>query len=372
MLCQSCGLVQLTHNLPSSAHFHDDYTYLSGASSTWVAHCRDYADAVIARFGLLENDFVVEVGSNDGTLLQALRARGIRVLGIEPSGNVAEIARLAGVPTETMFFGPDVVEDIRQRHGSPKLLIGNNVLAHVPDPNAFLAAASSLVAPDGALCFEFPHCVKILEDRYFDTIYHEHYTYLAVGPLLRWAERNAMEIGDAILQPTHGGSVRLMIGRAGARWHSEAGRTRAEAVLATEADIVEASRWHELGDELAEWRRDFLQELRNYREQGLKVMGYAAASKATVLANYVGLDETMVAMCGDASTLKQGRIIPGTGIPIVSPAQLAAAKPDVVVVFAWNIFPEVVAQLSATLDPGVILLRPLPQIAARVLTGKAI
>jgi SAM-dependent methyltransferase len=369
VLCDECGLPQLAHNLDASEHFHDDYTYLSGASSNWVAHCRSYAERLTSVHGISENDFVVEAGSNDGTLLKALSARGVRVLGIEPSGNVADIARRNGADTLTAFLDADTATRIRSEYGAPRALVGNNVLAHVPDTHGFLCAARDLVADEGFLCFEFPHFTNILQRRYFDTIYHEHYVYLGVGPLLRWANENAMELYDVERQPTHGGSLRVFLRR-------RVGPPRAppasvKSILDDERLLAGPGPWRDLGLWLAGWRRDFRAMIDGFREEGRSIAGYAAASKATVICNFLGLTNGDIAYCCDASPLKQGRIIPGTGIPIVAPDVMKNNPPDIVLVFAWNIFDEITGIVAGLIRGPVTIVRPLPEIEVQVHASRA-
>ena len=369
VLCGQCGLPQLAHNLDASEHFHDEYTYMSGASSNWVEHCRRYAECLTCAHGISRNDFIVEAGSNDGTLLKALSARGVRALGVEPSGNVAEMARKDGAETLTAFLDAGTARRIRSEYGVPRALVGNNVLAHVPDTHGFLSAARDLIADDGFLCFEFPHFTHILERRYFDTIYHEHYVYLGVGPLLHWANENAMELYDIELQPTHGGSLRVflrrMIGPATAM------PTSVQSILDDERLLSGPAPWRDLGLWLANWRRDFRDMIDGFRNEDRLIAGYAAASKATVICNFVGLTNSDVAYCCDASPLKQGRIIPGTGIPIVSPDRMKDNPPDVVLVFAWNILDEITSIVTEMIHGPVTIVRPLPEIELRVQSSRA-
>ena len=366
VVCTACGLPQLEHNLAADEHFHDEYTYLSGASSTWVEHCCQYAEALIDGFDLGPHDLVVEAGSNDGTLLKFFAARGIRVLGVEPSGNVAEIARKNGLETLTAFFNGETARSIVETHGRPKLFIGNNVLAHVPDTDGFLQAARDLLADDGALCFEFPHFPRILTHRYFDTIYHEHYCYLGVGPLTAWAEKHGMMIADAQPQSTHGGSLRVFLEKAG-RAPTDEAKERIARCLEEEARLSGVGPWRELEQWLRDWRSRFRGTVSDLRRRGKTIAAYAAASKATVLSNYLGLTAEDVAWCCDASPLKQGRLIPGANIPIVVPSMLRDDPPDAVIAFAWNIFDEIADVVEANVIRETMLIRPLPEIEIRAI-----
>ncbi len=369
VVCTACGLPQLAHDLAAEEHFHDDYTYLSGASSTWVDHCRRYADELVRQFGLGSDDLVVEAGSNDGTLLKFFAAQGVRVLGVEPSGNVAAIARKNGVPTLTAFFNEETARKVVETHGRPRLFIGNNVLAHVPDTDGFLRAARDMIAEDGALCFEFPHFTRILTHRYFDTIYHEHYCYLGVGPLANWARTHGMAVADAQPQPTHGGSLRLFMEKQG-RPPDAAAKARIDRCLAEEALLPGVEPWGDLERWLGDWRSRFRGTVSELKRTGKTVAAYAAASKATVLSNYLGLTAEDVAWCCDASPLKQGRLIPGVNIPIVAPAALRDDPPDAVIAFAWNIFDEIADVVAANVVRETLLIRPVPEIEIRAVGGE--
>lgn len=361
VICQSCGLPQLAHDLAASEHFHDAYTYISGASSTWVRHCERYAEDIVRGHGLEAGDLVVEAGSNDGTLLAALAARGVRALGVEPSGNVADIARRKGLETLTAFFNAETAREIVARYGRPKVLIGNNVLAHAPDTNGFLAAGRDLIADDGALCFEFPHFTGILTERYFDTIYHEHYCYLGVGPLQRWAAANGMIAADAVMQSTHGGSLRVFLTKPG-RMPTREAALRIGSALAKETALSGTAPWRALAAWRSDWRGRILATIAELSRDGGRVAGYAAASKASVLSNYLALTGADVAYCCDASPIKQGRFIPGSAIPIAPPSMLKTSPPDAIIVFAWNIFDELVDVLRGLVVKPTRLIRPLPDI----------
>jgi SAM-dependent methyltransferase len=360
VLCNTCGLPQLAHNLDASEHFHDDYTYLSGASSIWAEHCRRYAEQLTDAYGVRSGDFVVEAGSNDGTLLKAVKARGVRVLGVEPSGNVAVMARNEGVDTLTTFLDAESGRRVKSEYGSAKAVIGNNVLAHVPDTHSFLLAARDLLGEDGFLCFEFPHFTNILKRRYFDTIYHEHYCYLGVGPLLHWASGNDMEIYNVEPQPTHGGSLRVFMRRKSSR--ATTMPASVSSILDDERSLSGPIPWRDLDRWLVSWRRDVSCLLEGFRREGRLVAGYAAPSKATVACNFLGLTKDDVSYCCDASPLKQGRTIPGTGIPIVAPDRMRQNPPDIVLVFAWNIFDEISDIVSRLIDGPVSIVRLLPEI----------
>ena len=357
-LCQTCGLVQLAHHLDAEEHFHDDYTYLSGASKTWVEHCASYAADISTKYGVEEGGLIVEIGSNDGTLLKALQTKNHRVLGVEPSKNVADIANKNGAPTISAFFNQETASRIKAEQGAARFVIGNNVLAHVPDTNGFLLAARDLIADDGILCFEFPHFINIIEKMYFDTIYHEHYAYLGVGALNYWARHNGMTIVDVEEQTTHGGTLRVLL-KCG---DTTAAQDRIDAMIEREAVYQANSAWRDLAQRLEDWRNRFRQTIEDRRASGKRIAGYAAASKASVLLNYLGISCDEIDYCCDASPLKQGRFIPGANIPIVSPERLKTDPPDVVIIFAWNIFEELRAIVSDYIVAPVEVINPFPDI----------
>lgn len=367
VLCDACGLAQLAHDLDADEHFHEDYAYISGASSTWLAHCREYARGLIERHGVSARDYVVEAGSNDGTLLKAFRDEGVQGIGIEPSANVARLSDEAGIPTINAFFDAQTSAAVRRGHGPPKAVIGNNVLAHTPFTHEFLIAGRDLIAADGFLCFEFPHVTKILTDRYFDTIYHEHYAYLGVGPLMHWAAANGMEVYAVEPQTTHGGSLRVFLR------HATGAPTPADVLALAEQEkaLSTPEGWEELDRWLRDWKLRFRAMIARLQSEGRSIAGYAAASKATVISNYLGLTRRDVAYCCDASPFKQGRTIPGTGIPILEPEAMRRDPPDVVIAFAWNIFDEI-ARVVADLTGGrADLIRPLPDVELVPATERA-
>lgn len=356
--CQSCRYVQLTHDLPADAHFHDDYAYVSSASSTWLDHCEDYARDIAEKYGVAKGGLTVEVGSNDGALLKALKGQGFDVLGIEPSGNVAKIANDKGLRTMNAFFGAESAEKARTEYGPAACVIGNNVLAHVPDTDGFLKAGKALIAEDGFLCFEFPHVLHVIDRMFVDTIYHEHYGYLGVRPLHEWARRNGMVVAAVDPQKTHGGSLRVIL-----RHASQAKEAHDLSVWLQKEELVESdAAWHELSDRLSRWRKELRSLIDEHKRAGRKVAGYAAASKATVLSNFVGLSGDDLAYCCDASPFKQGRFIPGAAIEIRPPEAMRDDAPDVALVFAWNIFDELTRIIGTLIDYPIDVIRPLPEL----------
>jgi SAM-dependent methyltransferase len=367
VLCSECGLAQLQHHLDPSEHFHDDYVYRSGMSTTWISHCQDYARDLMEDYAVAVGDNVVEIGSNDGTLLMAFKERGAKVHGVDPSSNVAAFATSAGIETTVAFFNQESADALRARLGCVKAVIGNNVLAHVPNIAEVLRAGKSLIAEDGFLCFEFPHFVNIIERRYFDTIYHEHYSYLGVSSLQQWAARNGMVVFDVQRQDVHGGSLRVFLRRGGREGLPDHVATLIEA----EQAFLRPEPWHALQQWISNWRQQFLELLQERKRAGRRVVGYPAASKTTVALNYLGAGPDLIAYCCDASPLKQGRFIPGVGVPILSPEELMVTKADTIIVFAWNIYDEIIGSLRKIVDYPVEVIQTLPELRVRSLSRRS-
>ncbi|MEI9902220.1 MAG: class I SAM-dependent methyltransferase [Hyphomicrobium sp.] len=364
VLCSDCGLAQLQHHLDPSEHFHDDYVYRSGMSTTWISHCEDYARELTNGYGVTADDTIIEIGSNDGTLLKAFKERGARVHGVDPSANVAAFATNAGVETTVAFFNSETADALRARYGRVKAIIGNNVLAHVPDIANVLQAGNSLISDDGFLCFEFPHFVNIIERRYFDTIYHEHYSYLGVSSLQQWAARNGMVVFDVQRQNVHGGSLRVFLRRGSMAKLPD----HVAALIEAEQFYLRPEPWQQLEQWISDWRRQFVELLQARKRAGRRVVGYPAASKTTVALNFLGAGTDLIAYCCDASPLKQGRFIPGVGVPILPPQELQTTKADTIIVFAWNIYDEIVGSLSKLVDYPVEIIQTLPELRIRTLS----
>jgi len=343
MVCTACWLAQTTETVPADAIFDHDYAYLSSYSASWVAHAEAYAEAMIARHGLTREDLVAEVASNDGYLLQHFVARGIPVLGIEPAGHAAEIAEAKGVPTRVAFFGRATAEALADQGRKADLIAANNVLAHVPDIRDFVAGFPVLLAPEGVVTFEFPHLLNLLAQTQFDTIYHEHYSYLSLLFVERLLTDAGLRIFDVEELPTHGGSLRVHACHLAAGHRETAGPAKARidegaAGLATEAPYrAFAAR---IGA-VVQGFRDFLAEA---RAGGKTVAGYGAAAKGNTFLNVAGIGPDDIAFVVDRNPEKQGRLLPGSHIPVRAPEALRAARPDYVVILPWNLAAEIAGQ----------------------------
>lgn len=357
-VCQECFLVQLPEFEPPEKIF-TDYAYFSSVSDSWLRHCRDYADAMRRRLALGPDALVIEVASNDGYLLQYFRDAGVRVLGIEPADNVAKAAVDAGIPTIVRFFGTKAADDLVAEGCQADLLIGNNVLAHVPDINDFVEGLQRTLKPEGVLTLEFPHLARLMEQRQFDTIYHEHFSYLSFTVVTRLLADHGLTVFDVEELPTHGGSLRVFAAR------TEAGKAAQPAVkklFEREAEEGFSRLDHYLGfdAEVAEVKRELLGFLIEARRSGLSVVGYGAAAKGNTLLNYCGIRADLLEYVADRSPHKQGKFLPGTHLPIVSPDCLRETRPAYVLILPWNLREEIMEQLAFIREWGGRFVVPIP------------
>jgi hypothetical protein len=359
-LCEACLLVQLPAYV-SGEHIFSDYAYFSSYSDSWVAHAKRYAQTMIGRLGLTADSLVTEVASNDGYLLQHFQADGIPVLGVEPAANVAEAARVRGIRTEVQFLGADTGREIAARYGRADLVAGNNVFAHVPDIKGFAAGLRALVKDEGTVTLEFPHLLRLIERRQYDTIYHEHFSYLSLLTSSRALETAGLRVVDVDELDTHGGSLRVY-----ARPEDSAGEptARVKAVLAAEeAEGLHTVLGHEgFAPAVLKIKSDLLGFLLTAAEEGRSVAGYGAPGKGNTLLNHCGIRSDLLAYTVDRSPVKQGKFLPGTHIPIYAPERLAETKPDYILVLPWNLREEITRQLSYVGSWGGKLVFPIPNL----------
>jgi hypothetical protein len=360
LLCDACLLVQLPAYV-SGEHIFSEYAYFSSYSDSWVAHAKRYADAMIGRLGLTSDSLVTEVASNDGYLLQHFVAADIPVLGVEPAGNVAEAARARGIRTEVQFLGPDTGAEIAARYGRADLVAGNNVFAHVPDIKGFAAGLRALVKDTGLVTLEFPHLLRLIERRQYDTIYHEHFSYLSLLTSSRALATAGLRVVDVEELDTHGGSLRVY-----ARPQESAGEptTRVKAVLAEEESAgLHTVAGHEgFAGAVLKIKSDLLQFLLQAAKDGRSVAGYGAPGKGNTLLNHCGVRSDLLAYTVDRSPVKQGMFLPGTHIPIYAPERLAQTRPDYVLVLPWNLRDEISQQLDYVRSWGGRLVFPIPNL----------
>ena len=341
-VCERCYLVQLDV-FASPDELFRDYRYFSSYSTTWLAHAEAYA-AEMTRRGIGPGSRVVEVASNDGYLLRNFVARGVAVLGIEPASNVAAVAREAGVPTLDEFFGTALARRVRAEFGAAQLIVANNVLAHVPDLNDFVGGFAALLAPDGIVTIEFPHLLRTIAGMQFDTVYHEHFSYLSLLALEPLFARHGLEIVEVAELATHGGSLRVFVAPRGAR----AVDPSVAAILATEraAGLERLATYAAFGAGVARIKDDFVAFLQSAKREGRRVAGYGAAAKATTLLNYAGVRADLLPYVADKSPHKQGNYVPGVRVPIVAPDRIRTDRPDFVVIFPWNVEDEIRSELA--------------------------
>ena len=359
-LCTACLLVQLPAYVPGEEIF-SDYAYFSSYSDSWVAHAQRYAHAMIDRLRLGPDSLVTEVASNDGYLLQHFVAAGVPVLGVEPAGNVADVARGRGIRTEVQFLGAATGAALADAYGRADLVVGNNVYAHVPDLRGFTAGLAALVKPDGLVTLEFPHLLRLIERRQYDTIYHEHYQYLSLRTATRALATAGLTVVDVDELATHGGSLQVY-----ARPEPAAGEPAPavksvwEAERAAGLHTVDGHRG--FAGAVHTIKADLLGFLLGARAEGATVVGYGAPGKGNTLLNHCGIRTDLLRYTVDRSPHKQGRFLPGTHIPIHPPERIDADRPDYVLVLPWNLRTELTAQLGYVRDWGGRLVLPIPEL----------
>lgn len=356
-VCESCWLVQLPSFHRSDELFTPDYAYFSSVSPGWLDHARRYVSAMIDRFALTAQDWVVEVASNDGYLLQFVEKAGIRCTGIEPTASTAAASRALGIETLERFFGVELARELVAERGHASLTTANNVLAHVPDINDFVEGFAILLAPDGVSTFEFPHVVNLIDQCQFDTIYHEHYSYLSLTAVQSIFAEKGLRVFDVERVPTHGGSLRIFVCHDSAARHNQ--QSAVADLLAAEASagITGWEYYATLSDRALRVKLDLLEFLVAQKKAGKVVAAYGAAAKGNTLLNYAGVDADLVDFVCDAAPSKQGKYMPGSHIPILSPAELYERKPDLVLILPWNLRDEIMRQHSAIADWGGALRR---------------
>ena len=359
-ICSQCLLVQLPAYIAAEDIF-SHYAYFSSFSDSWVAHAGRYVDTAVERLGLGPDSFVVEVASNDGYLLQHVVARGIRALGIEPAANVAEAAIAKGVPTEVLFLGEKSGADVATEHGPADLVAANNVFAHVPDIVDFAKGLRSLVADDGRVTIEIPHLLRLIEGREYDTIYHEHYSYLSLLTTQRVLATAGLTVVDVEELPTHGGSLRTW--SAPSEGAPDPSPAVAEVLAAEAAAGLDTLEGHAgFAADVAAVRNDLVEFLVARAREGALVAGYGAPGKGNTLLNHAGIRCDLIAFTVDRNPFKHGKYLPGTHIPIFDVDEIAARRPDYVVILPWNLRAEISAQLAYVRDWGGRLVVPLPQL----------
>jgi hypothetical protein len=358
LACEDCHLVQLEAFVTPEETF-TDYAYFSAYSSSWVEHARRYVAMIRERLDLGSKDLVVELASNDGYLLQHFVGSGIPILGIDPAANVAQAAKERGVPTLVAFFGRETATRLVEEGRRASLVIGNNVLAQVPDLNDFVEGVAILMRAEGAGTFEFPHLLCLLDGLQYDTIYHEHFSYFSLGTIVRIFRTHGLEVFDVEELPTHGGSLRVYA------QHAEGPRLVEPSVgeildRESASGISSPVRYAAFAESVEESKRALLDLLIQLRRAGNRVVGYGAPGKANTLLNYCGIRTDLLEYTVDRNPFKHGLYTPGTHIPIYPPERICETRPDIVVVLPWNLFDEIAAELAYVRDWGGKLVVPIP------------
>jgi SAM-dependent methyltransferase len=346
----------------SPAHIFTEYAYFSSYSTSWVAHAKAYCAMIRSRLGLRPNSLVVELGSNDGYLLQHFLALGQRVLGIEPAANVAEAAAAKGVPTRVAFFGTEVAGEVAAEHGRADLIVANNVLAQVPQLNDFVAGMACLLAPDGVITIEVPHLGRLIAENQFDTIYHEHFSYFSLVTVRRIAAANGLVPIDVEMLPTHGGSMRVYLARRGTE-HPVSARVGKLMAEERRDGLESLSGYADFAGRVRRTKRSLLAALIAAKEDGKRICGYGAPGKGNTLLNYCGIGPDFLDFTVDRNPYKQGRYTPGMHIPIKHVDAIDAAKPDYILILPWNLKREIATQMSRIGAWGGKFIIPIPEIA---------
>lgn len=360
-VCESCFLVQLEEFQSPSAIF-GDYAYFSSYSESWLLHAKNYSQATMQRFGIDSGWQVIEIASNDGYLLRNFKAAGIPVLGIEPAENVAKVAQAAGIPSQVRFFGTQTARDLVAQGVHADLLIGNNVLAHVPALNDFVGGLKILLSRRGIITMEFPHLLRLMQENQFDTIYHEHFSYFSFITVEHVFARHGLKIFDVLELPTHGGSLRIY-----ARHDDNDAHPMTENVIRLKQEeerqgIRQPDTYRRFSEQVKETKRKLLEFLIEARRGGKTVVGYGAPAKGNTLLNYCGIRTDFIDYTVDLSPHKQGLYLPGTRIPIHSPARINETRPDYVLILPWNLKDEIIRQMAHISAWGGRFIVPIPEV----------
>lgn len=361
-VCDRCFLVQL-EQYETAENIFSDYPYFSSYSDSWLKHAENYCGHMTDRIGLTGQSFVVEVASNDGYLLQYFVQRNIPVLGIEPAANVAQVAVEKGVPTLVRFFGAQLARQLASEGRCADLVLGNNVLAQVPDLNDFVEGLRILLKPDGVLTLEFPHLLRLMEHNEFDTIYHEHFSYFSMLSAVRILEAHGLKVFDVEELTTHGGSLRVYACRAESETRRIEPSVRALIAEEEHAGLASGEGYENFASKVKQTKLDLVNFLLTAAREGKSVAGYGAPGKSATLLHYCGIGKDLIEYTVDRSPYKQGRFLPGTHIPIYHPERIRETKPDFVVILPWNLKHEIMEQLQFIRTWGGRFVVPIPSVA---------
>jgi 2-polyprenyl-3-methyl-5-hydroxy-6-metoxy-1,4-benzoquinol methylase len=359
--CTNCFLVQVDEYKKSDSIFDSRYVYFSSYSTSWLEHAKNYTNKMTKRFGYNPDSLVIEIASNDGYLLQYFKEKNIPVLGIEPTANTAEVARSKGIESLVRFFGVELARELVSQNKKADLLLGNNVLAHVPDINDFVGGMKIILDTEGVITMEFPHLLQLVENNQFDTIYHEHFSYLSFHTVKQIFEAHGLAMFDVEEIPTHGGSLRIY-----AKHKEDNSKAISESVRALlekekAAGLLSMEYYTSFQDKAFAVKLAFVEFLVNAKKDGKKVTGYGAAAKGNTLLNYCGVKSDLVDYVVDANPNKRNKFLPGSHIPVLDEAHLKNNKPDYIIIFPWNIKDEVMKQLSYVKEWKGQFLIPIPK-----------
>ncbi|WP_026786466.1 class I SAM-dependent methyltransferase [Planktothrix rubescens] len=359
-VCDNCFLVQL-EEFETPDHIFSDYAYFSSYSETWLRHAENYTELMTQRFSLNANSQVIEIASNDGYLLQYFQKQNIPVLGIEPAANVAKVAEEKGIPSLVKFFGVSTAKELVAQGKQADLLLGNNVLAHVPNLNDFVAGMKIVLKPDGILTMEFPHVLQLILQNQFDTIYHEHFSYFSFLTVEKVFADHGITLFDVEELPTHGGSLRIY------GQHNDGKKPFSDRVSKlktkeSKAGLEQRSTYLGFGEQVKATKRHLLSFLIDIKNQGKSVVGYGAPAKGNTLLNYCGIRTDLLDYTVDRSPYKQGLFLPGTHIPIYHPDKIIETKPDYLLILPWNIKDEIIEQMSHIREWGGKFVVPIPNV----------
>lgn len=361
-ICPECYLVQLEEFETVKNIFSSDYAYFSSYSESWLQHCKIYTEMVITRFGFDKNSFVVEIGSNDGYLLQYFRQHGIPVLGIEPASNTAEVAIKKGIPTDITFFDTSHAERMRGAGKLADLIIGNNVLAHNPNLNDFVEGLNLALKSEGVITMEFPHLLKLMEGNQFDTIYHEHFSYFSLYTIQKLFSSHNLELFDAEEIPTHGGSLRIYAKHKDDKSKMVSNSVRDLLKKEEVSGMFNLITYTNFNEEVKLTKRKLLHFLIQAKNEGKKIVGYGAPAKGNTLLNYCGIRTDFLEYTVDLNPQKQNKYLPGTRIPVEHPDKIKEDKPDYVLILPWNIKDEIMEQMSYIREWGGKFIVPIPEV----------
>lgn len=360
-VCSECFLVQLDE-FESPEQIFSDYAYFSSFSESWLEHAKNYVEKIISRFGLDASNLAVEIASNDGYLLQFFVQEDVPVLGIEPAKNVAEVAKAKNIPTLTRFFGVQTALELVKQGKKADLLLGNNVLAHVPDINDFVSGMKLLLKERGVITMEFPHLLQLIRHKQFDTIYHEHFSYLSLLAVEKIFNHHGLAIFDVEELPTHGGSLRIYAQHTDSGGQPQHQRVTELRLLEKDSKINEITTYFNFNRSIQQVKYELLAFLIKAKEQGKKIVAYGAAAKGNTLLNYCGIRGEFIDYVVDRSPHKQGLFLPGTHLPILTPEEIFRTKPDYILILPWNLSTEIRDQMSDISEWNGQFIIPIPEV----------